>query len=410
MSSISFTEMANEVVVTGLGVISAFGSGVEAFTEGLRRGRSAIQKLTLFDAGGCRSDLAGQAPEPPLPASLPLPARTSRPDRFGIAAGLCAVQQAGLSPEELRHAAVLFGTGCGGATETENYLRVLLQGGLPPAGELIPHQPSSVTDLLARLLGAGGPRSTIMTACSSSAIAISQAKDLILLGRADVAVCGGAEGLCLLTTAGFSALRATSAEPCRPFDKDRKGLNLGEGAAVLVLESVEHARRRRARPLARLLGSGLSCDAHHMTAPHPQGEGALRAMRAACRDAGIAEAAIGYINAHGTGTPHNDAAEMAAVRGLLGERSAQVPVSSTKSLVGHTLGAAGAIEAVASVLSLMHGFLPPTANLETPDPAFGPASHFDFVMGAAREQAVDVVMSSSFAFGGNNAVLIFARA
>jgi len=400
----------NEVVITGLGVVSALGADTDAFTAGLRQGRSAIDKLTLFDTNGCRSELGGQAKEPVFPVALTLPPRTSRPDRFGIAAALAAVAKAGLDSDALRHGAVLFGTGCGGAAETEAYLQEVLHGGLPPAGELVPHQPAAVTDLVARILGANGPRATIMTACSSSAIAISQARDLITLGRADVAVCGGAEGLCRLTLAGFSALRATSPEPCRPFDRDRKGLNLGEGAAALVLESAEHAQRRGARPLAKLVGSGLSCDAYHMTAPHPQGDGALRAMRAACTDAGIAPEAIGYINAHGTGTPHNDAAETAAVRGLLGERAGRVPLSSLKSMIGHTLGAAGAIEAAASVLSLLHGFLPPTANLETPDPAFGDAADFDFVMGESRKQAVDVVMSSSFAFGGNNAVLLFARA
>lgn len=400
----------SDVVVTGLGVVSALGPDAEAFAARLRSGESGIGKLTLFDASGSRSDLVGQAPEPPLPASLSLPPRSSRPDRFGLAAALAAVEQAGLGPDLLRPAAVLFGTGCGGAQETEAYLRQTVAGPWPPVGELVPHQPASVTDLVGRILGAAGPRATIMTACSSSAIAISQGRDLILRGHTDVAICGGAEGLCRLTMAGFSALRATSPEACRPFDRDRKGLNLGEGAAVLVLESAEHARRRGARPLARIVGAGLSCDAHHMTAPHPQGEGALRAMRAACQDAGLSPESIGYINAHGTGTPHNDAAETAAVRGLLGSGSGKVPMSSIKSMVGHTLGAAGAIEAAASVLSLLHGFLPGTANLENPDPAFGEAGDFDFLVGPAREQPVDTVMSSSFAFGGNNAVLIFSRA
>jgi 3-oxoacyl-[acyl-carrier-protein] synthase II len=244
-----------------------------------------------------------------------------------------------------------------------------------------------------------------MTACSSSAIALSQARDQIALGRVQVAVAGGAEGLCMLTLAGFGALRATSPEACRPFDVDRKGLNLGEGAAVLILESEAHARARGARIYARFVGAGLSCDAHHMTAPHPEGAGALRAMQAALKDAQLGPEAVGYINAHGTGTPHNDAAESAAVRQLLGARAAQVPISSIKSMVGHTLGAAGAIEAVASVVSLHEGFLPPTVNLQTPDPAFG----LDLIMGEARAQRVQVVMSSSFAFGGNNAVLLFTQ-
>lgn len=400
----------NEVLVTGLGVVSALGPDAAAFAAGLRRGNSGIGKLTLFDTSGCRSELGAQAQEPTFAPSCVLPGPTSRPDRFGLAAALEAVQHAGLLPEDLRHSAVLFGTGCGGATETGNYLRDLLAGESPAARNLVVHQPASVTDLVARMLGAAGPRSTVMTACSSSAIAISQARDLILLGQTDIAICGGAEGLCQLTTAGFSALRASSAEPCRPFDKDRKGLNLGEGAAVLVLESSERARRRGAPRLARLIGAGLSCDAYHMTAPEPRGQGALLAMRAACADAGISAEAIGYINAHGTGTPHNDAAETTAVRSLLKDRCGRVPLSSIKSMVGHTLGAAGAIEAAASVLSLLQGFLPATVNLTTPDPAFGEPADFDFIRGAARQCAVDIVMSSSFAFGGNNAVLIFARA
>jgi 3-oxoacyl-(acyl-carrier-protein) synthase len=228
-----------------------------------------------------------------------------------------------------------------------------------------------------------------MTACSSSAIAIAQALDWIRLGRCDVALAGGAEGLCRLTIAGFGALRATSPEPCQPFDKNRKGLNLGEGAAVLVLESRRHAERRGARILARLLGAGMSCDA----------------MTAALRDAKLDASAIGYINAHGTGTPHNDSAESHAVRSLLGDRAGQVPMSSIKSMVGHTLGAAGAIEAVASVLSLQHGILPPTKNLRDPETDFG----LDYIPEVARQKQVDVILSSSFAFGGNNAALLFGR-
>lgn len=406
------------VVVTGMGIISALGSDLPAFAEGLRTGRCGVGKLTLFDAAGSRSELCGQAPWPELPeltARSALPPYTSRPDRFGLRAALSAAADAGLTDCELAGAAVLFGIGTGGASETEDYLRALLdvldgedenRAALPPAQQLISHQPAAVTDLVARVLQAGGPRSTIMTACSSSAIAISQAMDLIALGQVELALAGGTEGLCRLTCAGFSALRATSPDLCRPFDIDRKGLNLGEGAAVLVLESEEHARRRGARIYAYLRGAGLSCDAHHMTAPHPEGAGALRAMRAALRDAGLTPEAIGYINAHGTGTPHNDAAESAAVRALLGARARQVPISSIKSMVGHTLGAAGAIEAVASVLALVEESLPPTVHLQTPDPAFG----LDFICGTARAERVAVVMSSSFAFGGNNAVLIFSRA
>lgn len=398
---------SSEVVVTGLGVISGLGPDLDAFVDGLRAGRSGIRRSTQKELVGARSELVAEAPEPSFAPSVQLPKHVSRPDRLGLAAALAAVSHAGLSPESLRAAAVLFGTGTGGAADTERYLRELRTGELPGIGALISHQPAAVTDVVARVLGAKGPRATIMTACSSSAIAISQGLDLIRLGRVEIAVCGGAEGLCALTCVGFGALRATSPEPCRPFDAERKGLNLGEAGAVLILESAEHARRRGARVLARLVGSGLSCDAHHMTAPEPQGQGALRAMRAACADAGLSPESIDFVNAHGTATPHNDAAETAALKALLGERVAKVPVSSIKSMVGHTLGAAGAIEAVASVSSLVHGFLPPTVNLTTPDPAFG--ADFDFIPGSAREVRVRTILSSSFAFGGNNAVLLFQQ-
>ena len=393
------------VVVTGMGIVSALGVDLGAFSAGLRAGRSGVRKQEHLASAGVRSDLCADAAEPEFPEGLALPKYTSRPDRFGLRAALSAVADAGLSSAQLQGAAVVFGTGTGGAQDTEDYLRGRLAGQSPDVQLLISHQPASVTDLVARVLGAQGPRATVMTACSSSAIALSQARDQIALGRVQVAVAGGAEGLCMLTLAGFGALRATSPEACRPFDVDRKGLNLGEGAAVLILESEAHARARGARIYARFVGAGLSCDAHHMTAPHPEGAGALRAMQAALKDAQLGPEAVGYINAHGTGTPHNDAAESAAVRALLGARAAQVPISSIKSMVGHTLGAAGAIEAVASVVSLHQGFLPPTVNLQTPDPAFG----LDLIMGEARAQRVQVVMSSSFAFGGNNAVLLFTQ-
>src|SRR6185369_10898013 len=240
--------------------------------------------------------------------------------------------------------------------------------------------------------------------CSSSATAIGYAADRVRLGHVDVALAGGAEGLTRLTYAGFGCLRATAPgdEPCRPFDADRKGLTLGEGAAVLVLEEYERARARGATIYAVVAGWGITADAHHMTAPHPEGDGAARAMQMALDDAKLSPEAIGYVNAHGTGTPHNDAAETLAVKRILGTRA---PVSSIKSMVGHTLGAAGAIEAVASVLSLARGFLPPTVHLRTPDPAFG----LDYIPNAARDVAVEALLSNSFAFGGNNTVLAFSR-
>ncbi|HWE30719.1 MAG TPA: beta-ketoacyl-[acyl-carrier-protein] synthase family protein, partial [Polyangia bacterium] len=303
----------------------------------------------------------------------------------------------------LADAALVFGTGTGGLRSTEEYVKA----GGGPSSLLVAHQPASVTDLVARHLGVHGPRTTIMTACSSSATAIGYAADRIRLGHVDVALAGGAEGLTRLTYAGFGCLRATAPgdEPCRPFDAERKGLTLGEGAAVLVLEDHERARARGATIYAVVAGWGITADAHHMTAPHPEGDGAARAMHMALDDARLPADVIGYVNAHGTGTPHNDAAETLAIKRVFGARAPSVPVSSIKSMVGHTLGAAGAIEAAASVLSLARGFVPPTVNLRTPDPAFG----LDYVPGAARELEVEAILSNSFAFGGNNTVLAFRR-
>ncbi len=391
------------VAVTGIGVVSALGPDAKSFEAGLRAGRSGIRPLTLFDTAGFRARLAAQAPDPTPPVDDARLATASRPDRFGLQAAFEAVAAAGLDAHALADAAVIFGTGTGGLTSTEAFVKA----GDGDASLLIAHQPASVTDLVARHLGVHGPRTTIMTACSSSATAIGYAADRIRLGHVDVALAGGAEGLTRLTYAGFGCLRATAPgdEPCRPFDAERKGLTLGEGAAVLVLEDFDRARARGATILAVVAGWGITADAHHMTAPHPEGEGAARAMRMALDDARLSADAIGYINAHGTGTPHNDAAETLAIKSVLGARAPSVPVSSIKSMVGHTLGAAGAIEAAASVLSLARGFLPPTVNLRTPDPAFG----LDYVPGAAREIEVAAILSNSFAFGGNNTVLAFSR-
>ena len=398
--------MDKRVVITGVGAVTALGAGARALDEGLRAGRSGARAITLFDTTPFRTRIGMQAPEPSPPVDEKELHLASRPDRFGIQAAFEAVRDAGLATDEIARAACVFGTGTGGAHLTDGYTRAVLFDGEAAADPnlLRPHQPASVTDLVCRHLGIAGPRHTIMTACSSSATAIGWAADHVRLGRVEVALGGGADGLCMLTWAGFNALRATSPEPCRPFDKNRSGLNLGEGAAVVVLEEEERARRRGARIYGRLAGWGITADAHHMTAPHPEGDGAARAMLAALDDARLDASAIGYVNAHGTATPHNDAAEAAALKRVFGARAPSVPVSSTKSMVGHTLGAAGAVEAVASLLALAGGYLPPTANLVEPE--FG----LDFIPGAAREARVDAILSSSFAFGGNNTVLAFTRA
>jgi 3-oxoacyl-[acyl-carrier-protein] synthase II len=319
--------MRPRIAITGLGAVTALGNGAAALDRGLRAARSGNTESTLFDLQGMRARIGGQAPEPDdaLVAGL-CSAPASRPDRFGLRAAAEAIAHAGIGPDELAGAACVFGTGTGGLALTERVVVERRAGGHPPSSLLVAHQACSVTDLVARRFAVGGPRTTIMTACSSSATAIGYAADLIRLGRAAVAIAGGAEGLCRLTWAGFGALRATSPEPCRPFDRDRKGLNLGEGAAVMVLESEEHARRRGASILGWFAGYGVTADAHHMTAPHPEGDGAARAMIAALADAGLPAGAVDYVNAHGTATPQNDAAEALALRRVFGDRAAPLPV------------------------------------------------------------------------------------
>jgi 3-oxoacyl-[acyl-carrier-protein] synthase II len=260
--------------------------------------------------------------------------------------------------------------------------------------------------LVAGVFGIGGPRLSLSTACSSSANALGVALDWIRLGRADVVVAGGTESLCRMTFAGFNALHALSLEPCRPFDRARSGLSLGEGAAMLVVESAEHAARRGARAHAEILSYGNSADAFHLTAPHPDGTGAVLAMRRALARAGLAPEQVDYINAHGTGTPLNDASEAAALKAVFGERVRSIPVTSTKSLIGHLLGSAGAVEAVCTVLGLARREVHPMPDAGEPDPALG----LDLVLGVPRPLSrAGCAISTSLAFGGANAVLVFTR-
>jgi 3-oxoacyl-[acyl-carrier-protein] synthase II len=261
-------------------------------------------------------------------------------------------------------------------------------------------------DLMATVFGCAGPRLVLSTACSSSGTALGVALDWIRLGRVDAVLAGGTESMCRTIFAGFNALHALALEPCRPFDRNRSGLSLGEGAAVLVIESPEHAARRGARVHATIHGYGMSADGHHLTAPHPEGIGAVLAMRRALAHAGVARGEVDYINAHGTGTPLNDGIEAGAIRAVFGGDADRVAVSSTKAAVGHTLGAAGAIEGVATIVALRDGFLPPTVNLEDPDPACG----LDFVPRTSRPATLRYALSNSYGFGGNNTTVVFGRA
>jgi 3-oxoacyl-[acyl-carrier-protein] synthase II len=392
------------VAITGLGVVTALGGDVPALAVALGDGRAGIGPLSLFPYRG-RCAVAAQIPEVPSPglaATLP-PAtrrRLSRPDRFALAAAAEACRDAGLG-DDLRRA-------CGGMLETEREYarRARAAGSRYRLSSLLGTPIATAAAAVAQALGMRGPQATTSTACSSSALAVALAADLVRRGTVPVALALGTDGLCRLTYAGFDALQALDPEPCRPFDRERRGLSLGEGAGALVLEDVEHARARGARVRGVLLGHGTSTDAHHPTAPHPEGAGALAALRAALAAAGVAPEAVDYVNAHGTGTPANDAVEVAVLRAVFGRRLPRVPVSSSKSQLGHCLGAAGAVEAVVTVLALEQGILPATVSLVRPAPEW---EDLDLVPAAGRRAPLGVAVSSSYGFGGHNVSLVLGR-
>lgn len=401
------------VVVTGLGTVNAVAGNVPEFYDALRDGRCGIGPVTVFDTTQFRTHTGGQVNGFEARQLIPPPfslKRMSRSDQMAVAATLEALADAGLWPVPgplQQEMGVIIGGGAGGMLECETVYSQYLQGGPrnPAYSRFAAFCCASSADHIAAHLGLMGPKTTFMTACSSGATAVGYARDLIQAGLTPAVICGGTEPLCRVTYAAFNALQAVDPKYCKPFDKDRQGMSLGEGSGVLVLESLSHARRRGARILAELLGYGVSCDAHHMTAPDPQAGGAVLSMRTALRDAGLAPVQVDYINAHGTGTPANDAMETRGIRRVFGECADAIPVSSTKSMTGHTLGAAGAIEAVASALAIHHKFIPPTIHLETPDPA----CDLDYVADGPREADVGVVLSNSFAFGGNNTALVLGR-
>jgi 3-oxoacyl-[acyl-carrier-protein] synthase II len=399
------------VVVTGLGAVSSLGNNVRATWEGLVEGRCGIGPITLFDASGFRTKLAAEVkslPDPGVPATVWR--RLSRTDIIGLAAASEAFHDSGLdlSREDPMRLGVVLGAGVSGLLDSETYFRSLLAAG-PRAARpamVLNHPPDQTTDRIAERWGLLGPRSTITTACSSSASSLGLAADLIRHALADVVVTGGADTLARLTHGGFNALRATDPDPCRPFDRERKGMTVGEAAGILVFEEEGHARRRGAAIRARFLGYGLTSDAHHMTQPEPTGEAGARTIRACLLDARLSPSDVDYVNAHATATPQNDPAETAALKRGLGERAREIPVSAIKSMLGHCLCSAGAIEAVATVLTIETGIVPPTIRYEHPDPD----CDLDVVPNVAREVRVRAALSSSFAFGGNSTVVAFGAA
>jgi 3-oxoacyl-[acyl-carrier-protein] synthase II len=406
------------VVVTGLGALTPVGNTAEEFWSSLVRGRSGIGPITRFDATGFPTRIAGEIRNfDPLDFVDKKEARRLDPYlQYAIAAASLAVQDASLDTGKVDAArfGVLIGSGIGGITTLlENHKTLLDRGPDRVSPFFIPMLIINMASgLVSMRFGAKGPNSSVVTACATGNHAIGDAFKLIQRGDADVMIAGGAEAIVIpLTIAGFCAMKAMSTrndEPekaSRPFDAGRDGFVCSEGAGILVLESREHALRRDARIYAEVRGYGMSGDAHHMTAPDPEGDGAARSMANALRDAGAAPEDIGYVNAHGTSTPYNDKFETLAIKRVFGEHAQRLAVSSTKSMTGHLLGAAGGIEAIATTLALHHGVLPPTINYEQPDPD----CDLDYVPNQARKQDVEVAASNAFGFGGTNATLIFAK-
>jgi 3-oxoacyl-[acyl-carrier-protein] synthase II len=401
---------SSEVIVTGIGVVCALGHNKRSFWEALCSGRSGIGPVDLFDASQYRSRIAAQVRGIDLTA-LPRVSswrRLGRCDRLGLWAADEAVREAGLLDRSIpsRRIGIVLGAGAGGVLEAERYRRQLYHGRRKPRPSLLlPFPAGNLADLIANVYGFGGPRSTIATACSSSATAIGYAAELIRSGTVDAVLTGGAESLSELTFAGFNGLRSVDRVTCRPFDRQREGLVLGEGASLLILESRERAMAEGITGYGTVLGYGICADAYHMTSPDPAGEGPSRSMALALAHAGIDVNAVDYINAHGTGTPVNDRMETIAIKRLFGTRVGSLAVSSTKSAHGHCLGAAGAVEAAATLLALHHGVLPPTIHLQECDPD----CDLDYVPNQARPATIRTALSNSFAFGGNNTTLVFAR-
>jgi 3-oxoacyl-[acyl-carrier-protein] synthase II len=395
------------VVVTGLGAVTSLGNDLASTWEGLVAGRCGIGPITLFDASGFRTKLAAEVKELPSGFDPALRRRLSRTDIIGLTAAAEALADAGLDldRENPLRIGVVLGGGVSGLLDSENYFRDLLAKGPRRARptKVLNHPPDQTTDRIAERWGLLGPRSTITTACSSSATSLGYAADLIRHGFCDVVVTGGADTFARLTHGGFNALRSVDPEPCRPFDRRRKGLSIGEAAGLLVFEDDEHARRRGARIRARFLGYGVTSDAHHMTQPEPTGGACARTMAACLLASGLNPEDVDYVNAHGTATPQNDSAETASIKRALSHRAREIPVSSIKSMLGHCLCAAGAIEAVATVRTIETGVVPPTINWGERDPE----CDLDVVPNVAREVRVRTALSNSFAFGGNSTVVAF---
>ena len=409
-------EGLQRVVVTGLGAVTPIGNSVADYWDGLTSGRNGVAGITLFDASAhaCRFAAEVKAFDPTGFIEPKDAKRWDRFSKFGVVAAQQALADSGLeiTPDNAERIGIIIGSGVGGLLTMETQAHVL--DGKGP-GRVSPFTvpmmiPNMATGLAAIAVGAKGPSSAVATACAAGSNAIGDAFRLLQLGKADAMLCGGAESaITPLGVAGFASAKALSfrnddpATASRPFDRDRDGFVIGEGAGMLVLETLSHAEARGATILAEVVGYGTTCDAHHITSPTPGGVGGAAAMRLALEDGGVSAASVDYVNAHGTSTPANDSNETAAIKSALGDRALQIPVSSTKSMTGHLLGGSGGIEAVACVLALQHNVVPPTINHTNPDPD----CDLDVVPNTARDHKLETVLSNSFGFGGHNVCLAF---
>jgi 3-oxoacyl-[acyl-carrier-protein] synthase II len=394
-------ELSTPIVVTGVGIICSIGRNKGEVWQSIRESRAGIGKLTRFPGETFPTDVAAEVGELQLPITRREAKRLSRTDLLAIVAAKEALDQASeRAPLRLDRAIVSTGTSTGGLLEGEDYyFRRLVRGRKrAPASRVLQQPTSGPSDAVARVLRAGGGVVSNATACASAGAAIGMAMDFLRSRHADVAIAGGSDALCRLTYSGFNVLQAVDPEPCAPFSSSRKGITLGEGAAYLILERRDDATARGAAILAELSGYGASCDAHHPTAPHEEGRGAEAAMRAAMAEAGGAR--VDYINAHGTGTLLNDAAETKAIVAAVGDA---IPVSSSKSYFGHTLGASGAVEAAITILALRHQLAPPTLRLA--DNAAD--CTLDYIPHTPRPLAMSCALSNTFGFGGSNVSLVF---
>ncbi len=405
-------------VITGLSLITPLGVGVEENWRKLLKGESGIGRITSFDPGGFSTQIGGEVKDFNYEDYMDKreARRMDRFAQFSVAAANMALTDAGLDLKELNpeEVAVMIGSGIGGISTWEEQHRIFLERGPNRVSPffipmLIANMGASNTAIA---LGATGPNYAIVSACASGAHSIGEALRLIREGRAKVVIAGGSEAsITPLTLAGFCAMKALSTrneEPekaSRPFDAKRDGFVLSEGAGVVIVEELEFAKKRGARIYGELIGYGMSCDAYHITAPEPNGRGAILCMESALQDAGISKEEVDYINAHGTSTQLNDITETIAIKSVFGERAYKIPISSTKSMIGHLLGAAGAVEFIVSLLCIRDNIVHPTINYEYPDPQ----CDLDYVPNKAREAKVNVILSNSFGFGGHNATLIARR-